>query len=79
MENMTIFKQNLLTFGLTRNKLICDCCRRSADPESNKESSDDRPKTESIEIVSTILMFIGLNFNDEPIFQDMPIEGVVNI
>lgn len=131
MENLTTFKQNLLTFGLTRNKLICDCRKRSAEVESNKEIFDDRPKTESIETVilplasigeksgfndalavlkkidgmtgaklffretavciqydpdrmdvntiSTSLRLIGLNFNDELIFQDMLIEGIVNI
>ncbi len=55
MENLIIVKQNLLTFGLTRNKLICDCCKRSAEAERNREISDERPKTES-SVVSIVFI-----------------------
>ena len=37
------------------------------------------PDRTDVNTISTILRFIGFNFNDDPIFQDIPIEGVVNI
>ena len=59
MENLTIFKHNLITLEPERNRRICDCSRRSAEDESNKEIFDDRRKTKSIQTVILPLASIG--------------------